>query len=223
MQIHPNAALTPTQRVRMCRRIDDGMTIAGAAAEFRVSSPTASKWYARWTDGDRQLHDRSSAPGSTPHRTDPQLEAQVVALRRRHGWGPDRLANHTGVPRTTCWRIINRNDTGPRPRTKVGRHGSGKGRYEAIGCGELVHVDVTKLARIPSGGGHRMVGRQAGKANRRADPDSGGYDYLHAAVDDHSRLAYAQLLDARTARPAPASGDVPPRSSPPTASTSNGS
>lgn len=199
MQLHPNAALTPRQRQRMCRRIDDGMPIAQAAREFRVSRPTADKWYGRWQDGDRQLHDRSSAPSSTPHKTDPELEAEVVELRKTHGWGPDTLANHTGVPRTTCWRIICRNDLQDR-RMLHRPDGSQVApdcpvvRYERDEPGSLIHVDTKKLARIPAGGGWRMLGQQAGRANRRRDPDAGGYEFVHAAVDDHSRLAYAEIL-----------------------------
>lgn len=164
----------------MCVRIDNGMDIAAAAEEFRVSRPTAHKWYGRWTDGDRQLHDRSSAPGTCPHKTDPETEAEVVELRRDHGWGPDRLANHTDPSSSTCSRIIGRNDI-PQARRVVGDHGTGRGRYEAIGPGELIHVDTKQLARIPQGGGHRKLSRKAGRANRAADPTAGGYDFLHAA------------------------------------------
>lgn len=158
-KLHPNAALTPHQRRRMCRRIARGQSIAGAATDFNASRQTADKWWRRWQDGDQQLSDRSSAPGSTPHRTDPQVEDRVVKLRRRHGWGPDRLASHTGVPSTTCWRIIRRRDcTCPRTRTHVSERSTNS--YEAIAPGELVHVDVAKFARIPAGGGHRMLGRR---------------------------------------------------------------
>lgn len=198
MKLHPNAALTPVQRRRMCRRIQDGQSIAGAAEDFNTSRQTATKWWRRWQDGDKQLHDRTSAPGAVPHRTAREVEDEVVELRRTHGWGPDRLSSHTGVPSTTCWRIIHRRDcTGPSPRAHVSSRSTN--RYEAIAPGELVHVDVAKFARIPAGGGHRMLGRQDGKANSRSDPDAGGYDFLHAAVDDHSRLAYAELLDAEDA------------------------
>lgn len=205
MHLHPNAALTPVQRRRMCRRIDAGMTVTAAAEEFHVSTPTASKWWSRWQGGDRELHDRSSAPGSTPHRIDPEREQQVVELRETHGWGPDRLANHTGVARSTCWRIICRNGLADRRR----RHRP-EGTEAAVACpqvvryerdepGSLIHLDTKKLARIPAGGGWRKLGRQAGKANRRADPDGGGYEFVHAAVDDCSRLSYAELLPTETA------------------------
>jgi hypothetical protein len=93
-------------------------------------------------------------------------------------------------------------------------------RYEHPRPGDLVHLDIKKLGRIPSGGGHRVHGRADGVTNRRADRGAGGYDYLHAAVDDHSRLAYVELLGDERPRAAPGSGAAPTAGSPCTASAS---
>jgi transposase InsO family protein len=114
-------------------------------------------------------------------------------LRRRERLGPARIATRLGLPASTVYRVLvryqmNRLGWLERP---IGRPIR---RYEHPRPGDLVHLDVKKLGRIPSGGGHRVHGRADGVANRRADRSAGGYDYLHAAVDDHSRLAYVELL-----------------------------
>lgn len=197
MKIHPNAALTPRQRRRMVTRIDGGMPISHAAAEFRVSRQTATKWWNRYQDGDDRLTDRPSVPGSTPHRTDPDVEAAVIDLRRRHGWGAATLANHTGVASSTCWRIVVRaglDDRRHRYRPDDAHGPPDCNRYERDNPGELVHVDTKKLGRIPDGGGWRVHGR--GNAGPKQHV---GSEHLHAAVDDHSRLAYVELLPTRDA------------------------
>jgi hypothetical protein len=122
-----------------------------------------------------------------PHRTDERLESRVVKLRRQHKWGPSRIAPHVGLPVSTVHRILvrhgmNRLSWMNRPTGRVVR------RFERAVPGGLVHMDMTKLGRIPKGGGWRTLGDE-GRANRRADRRGGGYDLIHSVLDDHSRLA----------------------------------
>jgi transposase InsO family protein len=141
------------------------------------------------------MRDRSSRPRRSPRRSSQQLERRIVALRFIRRWGPHRIGYHLGVPRSTVGRVLGRYSmpllqhldraTGlPVRRPKAIR-------YEKSRPGELVHVDIKKLGRIPDGGGHRMLGRAEGKRNRRRGV---GYAFLHHAVDDHSRLVYSEQL-----------------------------
>jgi transposase InsO family protein len=128
------------------------------------------------------------------------VERRIIALRFTRQWGPHRISYHLGVPRSTVGRVLNRyampllhhvdQATGlpvRRPRPV---------RYEKAHPGELIHVDIKKQGRIPNGGGHHTLGRQAGKKNNTGHGKPGrGYSFLHHAVDDHSRLAYSEILD----------------------------
>jgi transposase InsO family protein len=142
------------------------------------------------------LTDHSSRPRHSPSRLSRRIERRIVALRFTRHWGPHRIGYHLRIPRSTVGRVLARyhmpllahvdQATGllvraPKPV-----------RYELARPGELVHVDIKKLGRIPDGGGHRMLGRQAGKRNNRNQ--GRGYAYLHHAVDDHSRVAYSEIL-----------------------------
>jgi transposase InsO family protein len=154
-----------------------------------VSRVTAHKWMARWrSEGERGLHDRPSRPLTTPHRTTAAVEARVCRLRQDRKLGPARLGPLLDLPASTVHRILVRHGLNrlafmDRPTGQVIR------RYERDRPGDLVHVDVKKLGRIPDGGGHRTLGRQAGRATRSRM----GFDYVHSAVDDHSRLAYSEI------------------------------
>lgn len=160
-----------------------------------------SKWVRRWrAEGEGGLHDRSSRPRTTPHRTAPDVEAAVCDLRQARKLGPARIGPILGLPASTVHRIL----------TRYGLHrlawldrptGEPIRRYERSRPGELVHVDIKKLGNIPDGGGWRTVGRTAGNQNRQATTDLRksckpmiGYSYIHSAVDDHSRLAYSEVL-----------------------------
>ncbi|WP_328681968.1 IS481 family transposase [Streptomyces sp. NBC_00322] len=178
-----------------------GSPVAHVAAEMGVSRPTAHKWMRRWrTDGDAGLHDRSSRPHTTPHRTAPEVEARVCELRQARKLGPARIGPILGLPASTVHRILTRHGLHrlawlDRPTGEPIR------RYERARPGELVHVDIKKLGNIPDGGGWRTVGRAAGDRNRQATTDQRkscrpviGYSYIHSAVDDHSRLAYSEIL-----------------------------
>src|SRR5215211_1663449 len=193
---HANARLTPAGRLILVGRIaaQPRRPIAHIAHEMGVSRTTAYRWWDRYQQlGQAGLVDRPSIPAHSPRRTAASLEQRILGLRRRERLGPARIAARLGLPASTVHRVLVRHGCNrlawlDRPTGRPIR------RYEHPRPGDLVHLDVKKLGRIPSGGGHRVHGRADGVANRRADRSAGGYDDLHAAVDDHSRLAYVEVL-----------------------------
>ena len=194
-QLHGNARLTPLGRLTMVLRIEAGRPVAHVAAEMGISRPTAYKWWHRWCDeGEEGLVDRSSRPRSCPHQTSKAVAAEIAELRCTLKLGPARIGHRLGVPASTVHRVLvrlelNRLAWMDRPTGRVIR------RYERDRPGDLVHVDIKKLGRIPDGGGHKVLGRQAGtKNNNGHGPRRVGYGYIHSAVDDHSRLAYSEIL-----------------------------
>ncbi|MFD3622990.1 IS481 family transposase, partial [Streptomyces sp. NPDC058676] len=188
---HRNARLTVHGRRLLVDRVRSGRPVAHVAAEMGISRPTAHKWLRRWrSEGESGLIDRPSRPRRTPHRTTAATEAQVCRLRQDRKLGPARLGPILGLPASTVHRVLTRHGLNrlaflDRPTGQVIR------RYERQRPGELIHVDVKKLGRIPDGGGHKVLGRQAGRARR----SNVGFDYVHSAVDDHSRLAYSEIHD----------------------------
>jgi transposase InsO family protein len=187
--MHANARLTPRSRLTLVGRIAAGRPVAHVAAEMGVSRPTAYKWWHRFeVEGVEGLVDRSSRPESCPHRTCPELEAEIARLRADARWGPARISLALGIPASTVHRVlvrlgINRLAWFDRPTGRRIR------RYEKATPGELVHVDIKKLGRIPDGGGWRAWGRSEEVRGRGI-----GWVYVHSAVDDHSRLAYSEVL-----------------------------
>ncbi|QLH21392.1 IS481 family transposase [Streptomyces sp. Rer75] len=189
--IHRNAPLTPTGRLRLARCVvEDGWPLRRAAERFQVSHTTAARWAGRYRHhGAAGLHDRSSRPHHSPRRTPAGVEERVLRMRREHQIGPLRLAARSGVAASTTHRILQRH--GLPPLTVCDRAtGEPLRRYERSRPGELVHIDVKKLGRIPDGGGHKVLGRVAGRKNKSGT----GYAFLHTALDDHSRLAYTENL-----------------------------
>jgi transposase InsO family protein len=186
--LHGNAPLTPEGRLRLCHRIENGWSVAAAAESMNISRQCAHKWWRRFQDdGEAGLVDRSSRPRSCPHQTPARVERRIVALRQARKLGPARLAGIVGVPASTVHRVLVRHGVNrlrwmDRPTGRVIR------RIETSRCGELVHIDVKKLARIPDGGGHRKLGR-----GTRTRPRGGGYAHIHTAIDGYSRLAYSEL------------------------------
>ncbi|WP_106399675.1 IS481 family transposase [Actinocorallia populi] len=186
---HRNARLTVHGRRLLVERVASGRPVAHVAAEMGVSRQTAHKWVARWrTEGPSGLHDRPSRPHRVPHRTPAGVEEQVCRLRTGRKLGPARIGPILGLPASTVHRILcrhglNRLSFLDRPTGQVIR------RYERRRPGELVHVDVKKLGRIPDGGGWRVLGRAACPDRRRTT----GFDYVHSAVDDHTRIAYSEI------------------------------
>lgn len=191
---HVKSRLSPYSRLLLCQRVAAGRPVAHVAAEMGVSRQTAHRWIRRFaTEGAAGLVDRSSRPQHSPTRTPPRVEARVLRARRaRHGavW----IAGELGLPASTVGRVLRRHGvpllrdldrlTGAPIRVR-----SSDLRYERARPGELVHVDVKKLGKIPDGGGWRVHGRSAATASQRL-----GYDYVHSAVDDHSRAAYSEVL-----------------------------
>jgi len=183
---HRRAKLTVLGRQLLVDRITvDGMAVAHAANMVGVSRQTAWKWLRRYAaEGLAGLEDRSSRPAHSP-RALPQTQVDaILAARHEHGLGPHRLAPIVGVPRSTIGDVLARHGLS-RLRDQDGPSGIPV-RYVRERPGELLHIDVKKLGRIPDGGGHRVRGRVTGTPRSRG----AGYDYLHVAIDDMSRVAY---------------------------------
>jgi len=198
--VHANAKLTIHGRRLLIERVQTGRPVAHVAAEMGVSAATAWKWWRRFRhEGDAGLWDRSSRPHGCPTLTPRGLERRVVQLRRTTKLGPARIAGIVGMPASTVHRVLvraglNRLAWMDRPSGRVIR------RYEKTRPGELVHVDVKKLGRIPAGGGWRAHGRAQTRTGREAR--SLGYAYVHSAVDDYSRVAYSEVLNDERAETA---------------------
>lgn len=193
---HGNARLTIHGRRLIVQRVRfEGWAVAHAAKAMGISRQCAHRWIARWdAEGDAGLEDRSCRPHRSPNRTSAAVEARVVEARRRLREGPDRLAPEVGVPARTISRILRRHDVpylrdcDPMTGEVIRASKTTAVRYERDRPGELVHVDVKKIGRIPSGGGWRAWGPAAAGPKQRV-----GYDYVHSAVDDHTRLAYSEI------------------------------
>lgn len=197
---HRNARLTVHGRLLLVRRVrEEGQAVAHVAKAMGISRQCAHRWVARFdSEGEAGLHDRSSRPLNCPTRTSAQVEQQVLDARSVHRKGQDWLGAELGVPARTVSRILRRHDV-PRlcecdPLTgEVIRASKTTAiRYERKHPGELVHMDVKKLGRIPDGGGWRSRGRATANQNGRKNQRI-GYDYVHSVVDDHSRLAYSEI------------------------------
>jgi transposase InsO family protein/transposase len=201
MDLHGNAALSWSGRRELARRVvDHGWTLTAAADAAGVSVRCARKWAGRYRGGDRQLLDRSSAPGRVANRTDSERVAVIVKLRRLRMTAAE-IAETLQMPLSTVSGILTRIGMG-----RLGRIGLEPAvRYERSRPGELVHVDVKKLGRIERGAGKRWrdgkqqhyTGSYTDAAGRRRNKV--GWEFVHIAVDDHSRLAYAEVLPDETA------------------------
>jgi transposase InsO family protein len=196
---HRNARTTFQARLLIVHRHQAGWPQAHIAKAMGISRRCVKKWIVRHaSEGEPGLADRSSRPHSCPSRTSPELEDRIVELRRRERRGPDWLGAELGVPARTVSRVLARHQVPPLaaldPLTgAVIRSSKATAvRYEKDRPGELVHMDVKKIGRIPNGGGWRAHGRanaHAAKTKRVAV----GFDYVHSLVDDHSRLAYSEI------------------------------
>lgn len=195
--MHANAPLAPTGRRILCERIRKGRPIAHVAAEMGISRQTASKWWNRYVDhGEAGLVDRGSMPHHSPHRLTQRTERRIIGLRINRRWGPARIAGHLHLVASTVYRVLKRYGLS---KLRYLDPSSGRviRRYEKATPGELIHVDVKKFGKIPTGGGWHTRGRQNAGPRQRV-----GYTYLHSAVDDHSRLAYSEFLNDETANTA---------------------
>ena len=197
MKLHANAALSLRQRERMVRRVvEQGWSITKAAVAAEVSEQTCSKWVGRYRqDGLAGLVDRSSAPEVVANRSDEQTVQVIAALRRLRFTGPE-IAELLDRPLSTVSGILTRIGMG-----KLGRLGlEPANRYQRERAGELIHVDVKKLGRIHGGAGKRVTAGVKRNPKRTRVDGSGverkviGWDYVHVAIDDATRLAYAEVL-----------------------------
>jgi transposase InsO family protein len=206
---HANAALTPVQRLRLGRLIvDDGWPIAQAAAFFHVSWPTAKRWADRYEAmGMAGMDDRSSRPHRSPNRTPQHLVRKIVHLRWKKRLGPVAIGAQLGIPASTVHIVLVRCRLNRLHHVDV-RTGEPVRRYEHEKPGAMIHVDVKKLGNIPDGGGWRYVGRQQGLKNRSGTPGKPrnthhnpkmGTAFVHTVIDDHSRVAYAEIHEDETA------------------------
>lgn len=204
---HANAALTPRARLTVARLvIDQHVPIAEVAARFQCSWPTVKRWADRYATGE-SMADRSSRPRRMPAKTDRATTRRIVSLRLRKRLGPVQLAALTRVAPSTAHRVL--------VRCRLNRlshvdraTGEPVRRYEHDHPGAMLHVDVKKLGNIPDGGGWRFVGRPQGGRHRAATPGKPrnayshpkmGHAFVHTVIDDHSRVAYAEVHDDETA------------------------
>ena len=186
---HRNARLTPLTRLELVREVEAGWPQAEVARRFRVSRPTVGKWVRRFREGGvAGLRDRGSVPRRQPRRTSPELERRICSVRRRQGFGPHRIGWALGVAHQTVYQVLRR--FGLNRLDRMHRVTRRIVRYEHPAPGDLLHLDVKQLARIPDGGGHRAHGRSSETPRARG----AGLDYLHVAVDDHSRYSYVEAL-----------------------------
>lgn len=201
---HRNAPLTPTGRARLVALVvDHGWTQRRAAERCQVAPATAHRWVARYRAG-KSLTDRTSRPHHCPHQLSQRRERRIINLRFTHRWGPHRIGYHLGVARSTVGRVLDRYNMPALDcvdqATGLPVRKTAPTRYEKSRPGELVHVDIKKLGRIPDGGGWRTAGKGTDQhrtsrkmANRPAPQKS--YRYLHHAIDDYSRVVYSEILD----------------------------
>jgi transposase InsO family protein len=195
MYLHANAKLGLAGRLALVRAVEEGLSLKAAAAAFSVSPATAHRWWHRWLEAGEEarrtlscLIDRSSRPRRSPRQLAPELEEAICACRVKTGWGPRLVAGATGFCHSTVWKVLKRAGLSrpPRPRREPAN------RYEWPCPGDLLHLDVSEYVRFKRPG-HRLTGDR-----RSQDRVPDGLDHVHAIVDDHSRLAYAEVhRDAR--------------------------
>src|SRR3954471_10963085 len=198
MDLHANAKLGLAGRLALVRVVESGLSFRDAAACFSVSPATAHRWWHRWRAAGEEarrslscLFDRSSRPHCSPRQLAPELEQAICACRRATGWGPRLVGGATGFAHSTVWKVLRR--AGISRRQKAASEPAN--RYEWPCPGDLLHMDTSRYARFLRPG-HRVTGVRSQQSRRWMRPETRvGYDYAHAIVDDHSRLAYVELHD----------------------------
>ncbi|MFI5054329.1 MAG: IS481 family transposase [Acidimicrobiia bacterium] len=198
MYLHANAKLGLAGRLALVHAIEDGLSLKAAAVAFSVSPATAHRWWHRWLEAGEEaggtlscLFDRSSRPRRSPRQLAPELEAAICSCRRQTGWGPRLIAGATGFAHSTVWKVLRRAGISRPPRTAQ----EPANRYEWPCPGDLLHMDTSRYARFLRPG-HRVTGDRSQRSRNWMGPEARvGYDFAHAVVDDHSRLAYVELHD----------------------------
>jgi transposase InsO family protein len=198
MFLHANAKLGLAGRLALVRAVEGGLSLRQAAVCFRVSPATAHRWWHRWLEAGEEarrtlscLFDRSSRPRFSPRQLAPELEEAICVCRRTTGWGPRVVAGATGFAHSTVWKVLKRAGISRPPRAVR----EPANRYEWPCPGDLLHMDVARYARFLRPG-HRVTGDRSQRSRNWMRPETRvGYDYAHAIVDDHSRLAYVELHD----------------------------
>jgi transposase InsO family protein len=187
MKLHANARTCPKSRQLLVERVGAGWSVMEAAAAAGITDRTARRWLARWrAEGPTGLLDRSSAPARIPHKTSPDRVSAICHLRQLRLTAAE-IAERLGMPLSTVSAVLLREGLGKRSRLEPPEPVN---RYERRHPGELIHIDVKKLGRITVPG-HRVLGRGPG---RHAGKGRSGWEFVHVCVDDHSRLAYAEVL-----------------------------
>jgi transposase InsO family protein len=193
MSFHRNAKLGLAGRYALVCAVEGGMTLKQAAACFSVSPATAHRWWHRWLEATEEarktlscLFDRSSRPHRSPRQLAPELAEAICACRRQTGWGPRLVAGATGFCHSTVWKVLRRAGLSRPPRAAR----EPANRYEWPCPGDLLHMDTSEYARFQRPG-HRLTGDRSSQDRQHRD----GVDIVHAIVDDHSRLAYAEIHD----------------------------
>ena len=191
MCLHANAKLGLAGRRALVGAIEQGLSLKAAAAAFSVSPATAHRWWHRWLDGGRRaeaLFDRSSRPQRSPQLLGRELQRRICDCRRQTGWGPRLIAAATGCAHSTVWKVLRRHGLSRRPLAVREPANS----YEWPCPGDLLHMDTSRYARFLRPG-HRVTGDRTQSLRGRSKRALIGYDFAHAIVDDHSRLAYVEL------------------------------
>ena len=195
MGVHANAKLGPAGRRELVRLIREGASERQAAAWLSVAPATAHRWSVREREATaaerasgRWALDRSSRPRRSPGPVDATTEAHVCEVRRHTGWGPRLIAGVVGLPHATTHRVLARHGCSRRPAPAR----EAANRYEWDCPGDLLHIDVSTYGRF-SRPGHALTGDRHRTFQEKRE--AVGYDYAHACVDDHSRLAFAQIRD----------------------------
>ena len=196
MKLHANHRTCPSSRRLICRRVlEERWTLAQAADAAGCSERTAAKWLKRYREGDHALLDRSSRPRRSPRRLPDERVRAIEALRRLWMTAAE-IAEILSLPLSTVSLWLRRIGLGKRSRLQPPEPPS---RYERRHPGELVHVDIKRLSRISTrGAGHRVLGHRRSQYRPHRDGRKRGitgYEYVHVMIDDHSRLAYAEVLD----------------------------
>src|SRR5438874_1411674 len=197
MSNHRNAKLGLAGRLALVRAIEDGMPLKQAAACFSVSPATAHRWWHRWLEATVEaratlacLFDRSSRPHRSPRQLAPELAEAICACREQTGWGPRLVAGATGFCHSTVWKVLQRAGISRPPRAAR----EPANRYEWPCPGDLLHMDTSEYVRFQRPG-HRVTGERRSQDRQHRD----GVDIVHAIIDDHSRLAYAEIHDDQKA------------------------